>query len=282
MNYSVSRPTPKPTRLSDTPNAECRFFWANIVSASTGLTLEKLTQKDLGWARKVVCGPHRTTLIGGGGKAPAIQDRIAVLQEKQGTVTGQMEREYLAERISKLNGKVAVIHVGGTTDTEMTERLMRVDDALHATRAALAEGTVPGGGSILIYYLTKAAGHLPNARQFKGEGTQTNDVDTGRILVRAALNSPLRIIAENAGEDGMQHINHLVEHYTTGEKNIQPQDLLGWNAATKEYGDMYAMGILDPVKVLRIVLEKAASIAGDLLLTEAVITAKGVEVGTTA
>ncbi|NGP52244.1 chaperonin GroEL [Thioalkalivibrio sp. XN8] len=222
-----------------------------VISEEVGLQLEKATLADLGEAKKVQVTKENTTVIDGHGKADDIKGRIEQIRAQIEEATSDYDKEKLQERVAKLAGGVAVIKVGAATEVEMKEKKARVEDALHATRAAVEEGVVPGGGVALV----RAVAELG---KLKGEN---HDQDMGvKILLRAA-EEPLRQIVANAGEDGSVVLNKVRD----GKGNY------GYNAASGEYGDLIDMGILDPTKVTRLALQNAASVAGLLLTTEVMI-----------
>jgi chaperonin GroEL len=222
-----------------------------VISEELGQTLEKATLDSLGEAKKVVVEKENTTIIDGSGKAPDIKARIASIRQQIEESTSDYDKEKLQERVAKLSGGVALIKVGAATEIEMKEKKARVEDALHATRAAVEEGVVPGGGVALIRTL-KAIEKLTPENEDQGYGV--------RILARA-VEEPLRQIVTNAGEDAAVVLNRVKE-----EKGD-----FGYNAATGEYGHLIEMGILDPTKVTRLALQNAASVAGLFLTTEASI-----------
>ncbi len=222
-----------------------------VVSEEVGLSLEKATLTDLGRAKRVVITKENTTIIDGAGDAAEIQSRIKQIKAQIEETSSDYDREKLQERVAKLAGGVAVIKVGAATEVEMKEKKARVEDALHATRAAVEEGVVPGGGVALIRALKALEG-------LTGDNTDQN---LGIAVTRRALESPLREIVFNAGEEPSVIVNRVKE----GKGNF------GYNAATGEFGDMVEMGILDPTKVTRSALQYAASVAGLAILTEAVV-----------
>ena len=223
-----------------------------LISEEVGRPLAKARLQDLGRARRVEVGKDDTTLIGGAGAADAIAARVAGLHRERELATSDYEREKLDERIAKLAGGVAVIKVGAATETELKERKIRVEDALHATRAAVEEGIVPGGGVALL-----------RARQVLGALKGGNlDQDSGLRVVARALEAPLRCIVANAGAEPSVVLNRVA---TASERNF------GYNAANGEYGDLMQMGIIDPAKVTRLALQNAGSIAGLLLTTDCLI-----------
>ena len=222
-----------------------------VISDEVGLSLEKATLNDLGEAKKVLVEKENTTIIDGAGKASDIKARIESIRQQAEEATSDYDKEKLQERVAKLSGGVAVIKVGAATEIEMKEKKARVEDALHATRAAVEEGVVPGGGVALIR-AQKALDKLEGANEDQTVGI--------RILTRA-IEEPLRQIVENAGEDAAVVLNAV----KAGKGSY------GYNAATGEYGDMLEEGILDPAKVTRLALQNAASIAGLLLTTEVMI-----------
>ena len=222
-----------------------------VVSEEVGLSLEKTTIGDLGRAKRVVITKENTTIIDGAGEAEKIQSRIKQIKAQIEETSSDYDREKLQERVAKLAGGVAVIKVGAATEVEMKEKKARVEDALHATRAAVEEGVVPGGGVALIRALTAVEG-------LKGDN---EDQNLGIAITRRALEAPLRAIVANAGEEPSVILNKVKE----GKGNF------GYNAATGEFGDMVAMGILDPTKVTRSALQHAASVAGLAITTEAIV-----------
>jgi chaperonin GroEL len=222
-----------------------------VISDEVGLQLEKATLNDLGEAKKIVVEKENSTIIDGAGKAGDIKARIESIRQQVEEATSDYDKEKLQERVAKLSGGVAVIKVGAATEIEMKEKKARVEDALHATRAAVEEGVVPGGGVALIR-ATKALEKLEGANEDQTVGI--------RILARS-IEEPLRQIVENAGEDAAVILNQV----KSGKGSY------GYNAATGEYGDMLDFGILDPAKVTRLALQNAASVAGLLLTTEVMI-----------
>jgi chaperonin GroEL len=225
-----------------------------VISEEVGLTLEKATLPDLGSAKKIRIAKEETTIVDGAGKKAAIQGRVKELQQQIEETTSDYDREKLEERVAKLAGGVALVKVGAATEIEMKEKKARVEDALHATRAAVQEGIVPGGGVALI-----------RARKaVEGMAADSEDQRAGiRILLRA-MEEPLRQIVANGGADAAVVLNKVKEG----------KGAYGYNAATDEYGDLVEMGIIDPTKVTRLALQNAVSVAGLLLTTEAAITDK--------
>ena len=222
-----------------------------VIAEEVGLSLEKATIEDLGTAKRVQISKEETTIIDGAGSSEKIQGRIAQIRKQTEETTSDYDREKLQERLAKLAGGVAVIKVGAATEVEMKEKKARVEDALHATRAAVEEGIVPGGGVALIRALQKI-------KDLKGAN---HDQDVGISLARRAMEEPLRQIVTNAGDEASVVLNKVAE----GTGNF------GYNAANGEYGDMVAFGILDPAKVTRSALQNAASVAGLMITTEAMI-----------
>ncbi|MGA0588414.1 chaperonin GroEL [Dyella sp. KRB-257] len=222
-----------------------------VISEEVGLSLEKATINDLGRAKRVVITKENTTIIDGAGEAERIQSRISQIKAQIEETSSDYDREKLQERVAKLAGGVAVIKVGAGTEIEMKEKKARVEDALHATRAAVEEGVVPGGGVALIRALKAVEG-------LKGDN---HEQDLGIAITRRALEAPLRAIVANAGEEPSVVLNKVKE----GTGNF------GYNAATGEYGDMVEMGILDPTKVTRSALQHASSVAGLAITTEAMV-----------
>jgi chaperonin GroEL len=222
-----------------------------VISDEVGLSLEKATLNDLGEAKKILVEKENTTIIDGNGKASDIKGRVESIRQQIEEATSDYDKEKLQERVAKLSGGVALIKVGAATEIEMKEKKARVEDALHATRAAVEEGVVPGGGVALVRalkFIEKLAG-------------KNEDQTTGIKILARALEEPLRQIVSNAGEDAAVVLNRVREGKGT----------FGYNAATSEYGDMIEMGILDPTKVTRLALQNAASVAGLLLTTEVMI-----------
>ena len=224
-----------------------------VIAEEVGLTLEKATLADLGQAKRIEVGKENTTIIDGAGKHEAIQGRIGQIKKQAEESTSDYDKEKLQERMAKLSGGVAVIKVGAATEVEMKEKKARVEDALHATRAAVEEGIVPGGGVALLRAKAAVAG-------LKGVN---HDQDAGITIVLRAMESPIRAITMNAGDEPRVVVNKVLE----GKGSF------GYNASTSEYGDMLAMGVVDPTKVTRVALQNAASIAG-LMLTTACMVAE--------
>jgi len=222
-----------------------------VISEEVGLSLEKATIADLGRAKKVQVSKENTTIIDGAGETGSIESRIKQIKAQIEETSSDYDREKLQERVAKLAGGVAVIKVGASTEIEMKEKKARVEDALHATRAAVEEGVVPGGGVALVRAL-QAIGQLKGANEDQNHGIQ--------IALRA-MEAPLREIVTNCGEEPSVVLNAVKD----GSGNF------GYNAATGEYGDMIAFGILDPTKVTRSALQNAASIAGLMITTEAMV-----------
>jgi chaperonin GroEL len=222
-----------------------------VISDEVGLSLEKATLNDLGEAKKIVVEKENTTIIDGKGKSSEIKARVEQIRKQVEEATSDYDKEKLQERVAKLSGGVAVIKVGAATEVEMKEKKARVEDALHATRAAVEEGVVPGGGVALIR-AQKAIEKLQGKNEDQNFGI--------KILVRS-IEEPLRQIVANAGEDAAVVLAKVKEGKGT----------FGYNAATSEYGDMLELGILDPTKVTRLALQNAASVAGLLLTTEVMV-----------
>ncbi len=222
-----------------------------LIAEDLGLSLEKVTLSDLGNAKRVSISKEYTTIIDGVGKSTDIHARVKMIRAQIEEATSDYDKEKLQERVAKLAGGVALIKVGAGSEIEMKEKKARVEDALHATRAAVEEGVVPGGGVALVR-VRKAIGKL------KGDN---EDQTVGINIALRAMEEPLRQIVQNAGAEGSVVLNKVAE----GTGNF------GYNAATGEYGDMIAMGILDPTKVTRIALQNAASVAGLMITTEAMI-----------
>ncbi|OUD15379.1 chaperonin GroEL [Thioflexithrix psekupsensis] len=222
-----------------------------VISDEVGLSLEKASLDDLGHAKKITVTKENTTIVDGSGNQADIKARVDQIRAQIEEATSDYDREKLQERVAKLAGGVAVIKVGAATEVEMKEKKARVEDALHATRAAVEEGVVPGGGVALVRAIKALEG-------LKGINS---DQDAGIEIARRAMESPLRQIVANAGGEPSVVLNRVRE----GEGNF------GYNASTEEYGDMVAMGILDPTKVTRSALQNAASVAGLMITTEAMV-----------
>ncbi len=223
-----------------------------VISEEVGLSLEKATIKDLGRAKKVQVSKENTTIIDGAGEGEGIQARIKQIKAQIEETSSDYDREKLQERVAKLAGGVAVIKVGAATEVEMKEKKARVEDALHATRAAVEEGIVPGGGVALI----RAKAAIAN---LKGDNEDQNH---GIQIALRAMEAPLREIVTNAGEEPSVVLNRVADG----------QGAFGYNAANGEFGDMIEFGILDPTKVTRTALQNAASIAGLMITTEAMVS----------
>ncbi|CAO3411788.1 chaperonin GroEL [Azospirillum largimobile] len=223
-----------------------------VISEEIGIKLENVSLADLGTAKRVVIAKEETTVIDGAGGREAIDARITQIRAQIEETTSDYDREKLQERLAKLSGGVAVIRVGGSTEVEVKERKDRVDDAVHATRAAIAEGIVPGGGVTLLYATRAIDAVVP----------VNDDERVGIDIVRRALQAPVRQIAENAGADGSVIVGKLLEGGDTA---------FGYDAQTGEFTDLLKAGIIDPAKVVRIALQDAASVAGLLITTEALI-----------
>jgi chaperonin GroEL len=224
-----------------------------VISEDTGLTLEKATLEQLGTAKKVVVDKDSTTVVGGAGETQAIEGRVRQLRKRIEEVTSDYDREKLQERVAKLSGGVAVLKIGAATEMEMKEKKDRVEDAMNATRAAVEEGVVPGGGVALVRVLQRI--------RDAGLEAANSDQKTGIELVLKAFEQPLRTIIENAGQDA----SDVLSEVRKGDTNF------GYNAQSEIFGDMVEMGILDPAKVVRVALQNAASIAGLMITTEAMI-----------
>ena len=222
-----------------------------VIAEEVGLSLEKATLNDLGQAKRIEIGKEETTIIDGAGDAKGIEGRVKNIRKQIDEATSDYDKEKLQERVAKLAGGVALIKVGAATEVEMKEKKARVEDALHATRAAVEEGIVAGGGVALIRARSGLA-------KLKGDNS---DQDAGIKIVLRALEEPARMIAYNAGDEPSVVINKVVE----GKGNF------GYNAATGQYGDMVEMGVLDPTKVTRCALQNAASVAALILTTDAMV-----------
>jgi chaperonin GroEL len=226
-----------------------------VISEDLGMKLENVGMDMLGKARKVTLTKDETTIVDGSGEKAEIEARIAQIKQQIEETTSDYDREKLQERLAKLAGGVAVIRVGGASEVEVKERKDRVDDALNATRAAVQEGVVVGGGVALVRA----------SKKLEGLTGANSDQNAGIAIVRRALQAPLRQIAENAGVDGSVVVGKIVEN---SDANF------GFNAQTEEYGDMFKFGVIDPAKVVRTALQDAASVAGLLITTEAMVAEK--------
>jgi chaperonin GroEL len=227
-----------------------------VISEDLGIKLESVTVQMLGKAKRVRIDKDNTTIIDGAGKKKDIEGRCEQIRKQIEDTTSDYDREKLQERLAKLAGGVAVIRVGGATEVEVKERKDRVDDAMHATRAAVEEGILPGGGSALLY----ASAVLDGLKTAKGD-----DQKRGVDIVRRAVQAPIRQIAENSGVDGSVIVGKLVEGKETSQ---------GYDAQKGKFVDMYEAGIIDPAKVVRVALQSAASVAALLITTEAMIAEK--------
>jgi len=225
---------------------------ATVISEEVGLSLEGVTEEHLGTAKRIEIGKDNTTIIDGAGAKNNIKARISQIKTQIEVTSSDYDREKLQERLAKLSGGVAVIKVGAATEVEMKEKKDRVDDALHATRAAVEEGVVPGGGVALIRAIS-------SLKSLKGDNS---DQDVGIGICRRALEEPLRQIVSNGGGEASVVLNEVLK----GKANF------GYNATTEKYGDMLKMGILDPTKVTRAALQHAASISGLMITSEAMVT----------
>jgi chaperonin GroEL len=227
------------------------------------MKLENVTMDMLGTAKRVIIKKDDTTIIDGSGEKAEIEARVTQIRQQIEETTSDYDREKLQERVAKLAGGVAVIRVGGMTEVEVKERKDRVDDALNATRAAVQEGVVVGGGVALVL----------GGKALDGVTGENSDQDAGIAIVRRALEAPLRQIAENAGVDGA---------VVAGKVRESSDASFGFNAQTEEYGDMFKFGVIDPAKVVRTALEDAASVAGLLITTEAMVADKPEKPGANA
>ncbi|WP_432636189.1 chaperonin GroEL, partial [Albidovulum sp.] len=226
-----------------------------VISEDLGMKLENVGIDMLGRAKKVSISKDNTTIVDGAGEKAEIEARVAQIRTQIEETTSDYDREKLQERVAKLAGGVAVIRVGGMTEVEVKERKDRVDDALNATRAAVQEGIVVGGGVALVQA----------AKSLEGLNGENSDQNAGIVIVRKALEAPLRQIAQNAGVDGS---------VVAGKVRESSDAKFGFNAQTEEYGDMFKFGVIDPAKVVRTALEDAASVAGLLITTEAMVAEK--------
>ena len=222
-----------------------------LISEDLGIKLENVTVQMLGKAKRVTITKDDTTIVSGAGKKPEIEGRIAQIKQQIEDTTSDYDKEKLQERLAKLAGGVAVIKVGGSSEIEVKERKDRVDDALNATRAAVEEGIVPGGGVALLWA----------AKSLKVKG-DNEDQEAGISIIRRALQAPIRQIAENAGVEGSIVVGKLTDHKSPS---------FGFDAQTGEYGDLIGKGIIDPAKVVRVALQDAGSVAGLLVTTEAMV-----------
>ncbi|SDK46295.1 chaperonin GroEL [Aliiruegeria lutimaris] len=226
-----------------------------VISEDLGMKLENVTIDMLGSAKKIAITKDETTIVDGNGEKAEIEARVAQIRQQIEETTSDYDREKLQERVAKLAGGVAVIRVGGMTEVEVKERKDRVDDALNATRAAVQEGVVVGGGVALLH----------GAKALEGMVGANSDQNAGITIVRKALEAPLRQIAENSGVDGS---------VVAGKIRESSDPTFGFNAQTEEYGDMFKFGVIDPAKVVRTALEDAASVASLLITTEAMVADK--------
>jgi chaperonin GroEL len=224
-----------------------------VISEEAGLNLEKVSLAELGSCRKIIVSRDSTTLIGGKGAASEIDTRVRQIRREIDDSSSDYDREKLQERLAKLSGGVAELKVGAATETAMKEKKDCVEDAMHATRAAVEEGVVPGGGVALVRVVQNLQKHNLKSDNY--------DQEIGIKIVLRSMQQPLRMIVANAGIDGSVVLN----------KVLQGADNYGYNAQTGEYGDLIKMGILDPTKVVRVALQNAASIAGLMITTEAMV-----------
>ncbi|MCC6164758.1 MAG: chaperonin GroEL, partial [Acidobacteria bacterium] len=222
------------------------------ITEDLGIKLENVKLEDLGRAKKVTIDKDNTTIVEGAGVAAAIEGRVKQIRTQIEDTTSDYDREKLQERLAKLVGGVAVIKVGAATETEMKEKKARVEDAMHATKAAVEEGIVPGGGVALI-----RAG-----KALEGLTLDTHDQQVGVSIIKRAIEEPMRWIATNAGQEGTIIVQRVKENDTVE---------FGYNAGAEKFEDLIAAGVIDPVKVVRTALQNAASIAGLLLTTEAMV-----------
>ena len=234
-----------------------------VISEDLGMKLESVTMDMLGTAKRISITKDETTVVDGHGEKAEIEARVAQIRGQIEETTSDYDREKLQERVAKLAGGVAVIRVGGMSEVEVKERKDRVDDALNATRAAVQEGVVVGGGVALVQ----------GAKALNGVSGENSDQDAGIAIVRRALEAPLRQIAENAGVDGS---------VVAGKIRESDDSAYGFNAQAEEYGDMFAFGVIDPAKVVRTALQDAASVAGLLITTEAMVADKPAKEGAPA
>ncbi|MCX6798154.1 MAG: chaperonin GroEL [Candidatus Falkowbacteria bacterium] len=236
---------------------------ARVISEEVGLKLDKTEIADLGQARKVVAAKDNTTIVEGKGQEKDIKARIELIKKEKENADSDFDKEKAQERLAKLAGGVAVIKVGAATETEMKEKKYRIEDALNATKAAVEEGVVPGGGLALA-----VAGYGHDFAKFESELKDTNSTPVGERIINQSILEPIKIIAANAGVDGSLILQRIIE------ENKNAKVVMGYNAANGEFVDMIKAGIVDPTKVVRSALENAASAAMMFLTTEAVITDK--------
>ena len=236
---------------------------AQVITEELGIKLENVMLEELGWGRKVTIDQETTTIIGGGGNHGALEARVKTLKAQIEDTTSEYDREKLQERMAKLVSGVAIIRVGASTEIELKEKKARVEDAMHATRAAVEEGIVPGGGVVLI----RAAKALNKLKLFatdqEGESSGDEDEQIGVNIVKRALEEPLRQIVANAGKEGA-----VIVERVRSEKNPN----IGYNVLTEKFEDLIATGVIDPAKVTRCALQNASSIAGLMLTTEVLIS----------
>ena len=236
---------------------------AQVINEELGIKLENVMLEELGWARKVTFDQETTTIIGGGGNHGALEARVKTLKAQIEDTTSEFDREKLQQRMAKLVSGVAIIRVGASTEIELKEKKARVEDAMHATRAAVEEGIVPGGGVVLI----RAAKALNKLKLFttdrEGESSGDEDEQIGVNIVKRALEEPLRQIVANAGKEGA-----VIVERVRSEKNPN----IGYNVLTEKFEDLIAAGVIDPAKVTRSALQNASSIAGLMLTTEVLIS----------
>ena len=228
------------------------LFGCQVISEDTGRSLDSITVADLGRCRRVIADKDNTTFVDGGGSQDSLEARVRQIHAQAEDTTSDYDREKLEERAAKLSGGVSVLKVGAATEIELREKKQRLEDALSATRAAMEEGIVPGGGTALLRAAQRAS------TKVEAEG----DVSTGINVVMRAVEEPIRVISDNAGLSGEVVLHRVTSH----------EDDFGFDAETQQYGSMFEMGIVDPAKVTRAALENAASVAGMVLTTESLIT----------
>ena len=236
---------------------------AKVITDDLGIKLENVMLEELGSARKVTIDKETTTIIDGGGDSQDLQARVKTLKAQVEDSASDYDREKLQERLAKLAGGVAIIRVGAATETELKEKKARVEDAMHATRAAVEEGIVPGGGVVLIRVANALDKFNPFAANNEEEATGDADEQIGVNIVKRALEEPLRQIVANTGKEGA-----VIVERVRSEKNPN----VGYNVITEKFEDLVAVGVIDPAKVTRSALQNAASIAGLMLTTEALIS----------
>lgn len=236
-----------------------------VISEEAGLKLENADLSLLGEARRIVSTKETTTIVGGKGAEDEIQKRIKQIKVQIEQTTSDFDREKLEERVAKLSGGVAVIKVGAATETELKEKKFRIEDAVAATRAAIEEGIVAGGGVAFF----EASLELPITPTGEGRSLNIGDEAKGMMIIQQALQRPIRVIAENAGKDSNDVLSNIIAEMITNKGHKHG---FGFNAAESRFGNMFEEGIIDPLKVVRTALQNAASVSSMILTTEVVIT----------